>query len=174
MDFQTPRTDSFRVAMADETLRQDCAPAPGAGVRDLDVERAATFVLDDCLFALGQAVGTRTTLEYDALVWIRQHFHARFVRAILAFGNRWAEDRETVTGAAFMLAERAVRYAADRPAIDVDAIRQASADVERFCMLHSRRAAKARGLGPAATDMPLIAGYWCVPGAPPQSNSTDE
>src|SRR5437762_7467976 len=77
------------------------------------LERTADYVLDDCLFALGQAVGTRKTIDYDAIVWVRDHFRAKFLGALQAFGNRWVDDRENVTGAAFMLAERAVRYAGD-------------------------------------------------------------
>jgi hypothetical protein len=121
------------------------------------------LALDDCMFALGQAVGTRMTLDYEAVIWIRQHFLARFTHAIATFGNRWAQDRDNVTGAAFMLGERAVRYAGDASAISVAAVQRAAADVEHYCELQSRRVAKSRGLDVPAGELPRIAGYWCLP-----------
>ncbi len=122
-----------------------------------ELERAVEFIVDDCFFAVGQAIGMRTTVEYDAVIWWHDHFRAKFLSAMQEFGNRWLVDRQNVTAVAFMLAERAVRYAEGRPAIDVESAMKAAADVERYCKLHSRRASRTMG-----DDAPArIAGYWC-------------
>lgn len=124
----------------------------------VELERAVEFIVDDCFFAVGQAIGMRMTVEYDAVVWWHDHFRAKFLAAMTEFGNRWLVDRENVTAVAFMLGERAVRYADGRSSIDVESARKAAADVERYCKLHSRRAARN-----AADDAPArIAGYWCT------------
>jgi hypothetical protein len=157
-----------------ETSRPVAPPfavAPSAAVggshepdtrHDVALERAVEYVLDECFFTVGQVVGTRKALEYDAVVWWREHYRARFLGAMERFGNRWQQDRHHVKAVAFMLAERATRYASDADAIGVDAARQAAADVERYCTLHSRRAARANR-GAEGDDMvPRLAGYWCV------------
>jgi hypothetical protein len=128
-----------------------------------DLERAVDYVLDDCFFTVGQVIGTRKTLEYDTVVWWRDHYRMKFLRAMEAFGNRWLQDRDNVTGVAFMLAERAVRYADTSPSVDLNSAQRAAADVERYCELHSRRAARAHGKIASDGNVPVIAGYWCVP-----------
>ena len=127
----------------------------------LELEREVEYIVDECFFTVGQAVGIRMTVDYDAVVWWRDHYRARFLGAMKRFGNRWAQDRTNVTGVALMLAERAVRYAEGRSSIDLDAARQAAADVERYCQLHARRRASKIGLDPTETDASRIAGYWC-------------
>ncbi len=123
-----------------------------------ELERAVEFIVNDCFFAVGQAIGMRTTVEYDAVIWWHDHFRAKFLAAMGEFGNRWLVDRQNVTAVAFMLGERAVRYAEGRPSVDVESAMKAAADVERYCKLHSRRAAKVGG-----DDAPArIAGYWCT------------
>jgi hypothetical protein len=124
------------------------------------LDRAVDYILDDCFFSLGQAIGMRMTIDYDAIVFIRNHYREKFLSAMHAFGNRWLQDRQNVTGVAMMLGERAVRYAGDRDSLDLESVRKAAADVERYCKLHARRAAKA---GDAAFEgaQPRIAGYWC-------------
>ncbi len=134
-----------------------CAHTPSATAEH---EAAVSYILDDCFFAVGQVVGTRKVLEYDAVLWWRDHYRAKFLRAMAAFGNRWETDRDRVTGAALLFGERAVGYAGDSPTIDKAAFQRAAADVERFCQLHSKR--RARSAGDAVTDQPLIAGYWCT------------
>lgn len=123
--------------------------------------RAVEYILDDCFFALGQAIGMRTTIDYDAVAFIRDHFRARFLGAMGTFGNRWGQDRQNVTAVAMMLGERAVRYAAGRDSIDLESARKAAADVQRYCKLHSRRASRS---GDANTEgeQTRIAGYWCT------------
>jgi len=127
-------------------------------IRDVaELERAVEFIVDDCFFAVGQSIGMRKTMEYDAVVWLHDHFRAKFLGAMTEFGNRWMTDRDNVTAVAFMFGERAVRYAGDRDAIDLDSARQAAADVERHCKLHARRMRRSNG-DDASTR---IAGFWC-------------
>ena len=123
------------------------------------LEDAVAYVLVDCCFAVGQAIGMRTTVDYDAITWWHDHFRSRFLAAMRCHGNRWMLDRENVTGVGWMLAERALKHAADRDSIDVESARRAAADVERYCALHAQRAQRVGGgdLGPSR-----MAGYWCL------------
>ena len=114
-------------------------------------ERDVDYILNDCFFAIGQVVGTRKTVEYDAVLWWREHYRSKFLRAMEAFGNRWSMDRQNVTGVAMLFGERAVRYAADAESISLAAFQQAAADVERYCQLHSKR--RARSCGGPATEI---------------------
>ena len=133
-------------------------PLPPSGTTDRDLEREVEYIVDECFFTVGQVVGMRMTVDYDAVTWWRDHYRARFLAAMKTFGNRWLQDRSNVTTVAIMLAERAVRYAAGKSSIDGEAARQAAADVQRYCELHARRAARSRG-----DDAPArIAGYWCT------------
>jgi hypothetical protein len=127
------------------------------------LERAVDYVLDDCFFTVGQIVGMRTTVDFDAVVWWRDHFRAKFLAAMQRHGNRWIRDRQNVTAVGWMLAERAVRYAADAPSIDVEAARKAAADVERYCQHHAKRRMSALRRGSSEAEATVIAGYWCVP-----------
>ena len=146
--------------------------SPIAGVRipstnhidtggQVEAERAVEAVLDDCFIALGQAIGMRMTVDYDAVMFIRDHFRVRFLAAMRAFGNRWSQDRQNVTAVAMMLGERAVRYAGDRDSVDLGSVRQAAADVQRYCKLHSRRATRSGDLSSEGAQS-RIAGYWCT------------
>jgi hypothetical protein len=123
------------------------------------LEEAVGYVLGDCFFAVGQTIGMRTTVDYDAVVWWHDHFRAKFLVAMRHHGNRWLQDRENVTGVGWMLAERALRHAAGQDSIDVAVARRAAADVERYCQLHSRRAARRGG---DSAGSPRLAGYWCI------------
>jgi len=152
-----------------ENLHRDSSPVLDVAVSHIAdeqeaLERSVNYVLDDCFFTLGQVVGTRKALEYDAVVWWRDHYHMKFLRAMQSFGDRWLQDRENVTNVAFMLAERAVRYAGDAASIDADCAHKAAVDVERYCELHSTRAARARRRIAPESDgaTPMIAGYWCI------------
>ena len=124
------------------------------------LEEAVQYVLNDCFFAVGQTIGMRMTVDYDAVVWWHDHFRAKFLAAMQHQGNRWQQDRENVTAVGWMLAERAVRHAADQDSIDVESARRAAADVERYCQLHARRASRASD--PDAEYKPRLAGYWCM------------
>lgn len=125
-------------------------------------ERAVDSIVDDICLAVGQGVGLRAPLDFEAVTYLRQHFRPKFLAAMSHFGNRWLEDRQTVTAVAMMLGERAVRYAEGAPTITRDAIRQASADVERYCQLHAARRTRGRELPNTEGATALIAGYWCT------------
>jgi len=125
-------------------------------------ERALNYVLDDCFFSVGQVVGVRKAVDYDAVQWWRDHYRVKFTHAMKRFGNRWAADRQNVTAMAFMLGERAVGHAGSALSIDVTVARQAAADVERYCTLHARRTARASGLSNSDAVVPILAGYWCI------------
>lgn len=127
-----------------------------------ELERQVEYIVDDCFFTVGQVVGMRTTVDYDAVIWWRDHYREKFLAAMMAFGNRWMQDRANVTTVAIMLAERAVRYSEGKSSIDVEAARKAAADVERHCELHARRAARRHGQDTTDAAVPRIAGYWCT------------
>jgi hypothetical protein len=135
---------------------------PVRAENEATIAEAADYAVDDCFFAVGQAVGMRKTVDYDAVVWWRQHFRQKFISAMESFGNRWLEDRDKVTGVAFMLAERAVRYAGEHPSITLDIAQRASADVQRYCEHHEHRALRAASINPTDADVPRLAGYWCI------------
>lgn len=144
----------------DVTPQADLAHPTHVGT-NTDLERAVDYILDDCFFALGQAIGMRMTVDYDAVKFIRGHYRTKFLSAMREFGNRWSQDRQNVTGVAMMLGERATRYAGDRGSVDVESAMKAAADVERYCKLHSRRAARF-GDPTAEGSQSRIAGYWCT------------
>lgn len=131
----------------------------GTGGRAL--EEAVEYVLSDCFLAVGQSIGMRTTVDYDAIVWWHDHFRTKFLAAMCRHGDRWLQDREAVIGVGWMLAQRAVRHAAGRDSSHVEAARRAAADVQRYCALRSGRAARARASDAEAG--PRLAGIWCRP-----------
>ena len=138
----------------------DAGSATESETEDRVLAKAVEYVLADCFFAVGQTIGMRTTVDYEAVVWWHDHFQAKFLVAMRRHGNRWLRDRETVTGVGWMLAERALRHATGHDSISVEAARRAAADVERYCELHSKRAAQRaeRDTGGSAR----LAGYWCI------------
>lgn len=162
MNTQEPRI-SIHTGMA---LRSDATATSAlvdtaSPVNVLELERQVDYIMDECFFALGQAVGMRTTIDYDAVNWIRDNYRAKFLSAMKAFGDRWQRDRSNVTSVAMMLGERAVRYSEGKPSIDLDAVLKAAADVERHCELHARRTARKMGRNPSDAAATRIAGYWC-------------
>ncbi len=154
--------DPIRLDVPSDTFASEAAsPAFSAPDQILAHERAVDIILADCFMSIGQAVGLRATFDYDAVQWVREHFRAKFLAAMRHFGNRWQEDRATVTAVCGMLGERAVRHANGAASIDLDAARKAAADVERYCQLHAARRSGARG-GSSEAATALIAGYWCT------------
>lgn len=125
-------------------------------------EREVEYIVDECFFTVGQVVGMRKTIDYEAVIWWREHYRARFLAAMRAFGNRWVRDRANVTSVAIMLAERAVRYSEGAMSIHCEAAQRAAHDVERYCALHSKRHGGRSLTGESETALPRIAGYWCV------------
>jgi hypothetical protein len=158
-----PRGDSHQIP--DDSIPAPLAKGPlvrfNARSTD-DLEREVEYIVDDCFFTVGQVVGMRMTVDYEAVIWWRDHYRATFLAAMKAFGNRWLQDRSIVTSVAIMLAERAVRYSDGKASIDCEAARQAAADVQRYCELHARRAARSRDAGNGDDAPARIAGYWCT------------
>ncbi len=160
---------SERIPGLDPTGDPAAAPVPAGtgldgirlGSEEQALEETVGYVLGDCFLAVGQIIGMRMTVDYDAVVWWHDHFRTKFLAAMRRHGNRWLQDRENVTGVGWMLAERAVRHAAGRKSIDAEAARRAAVDVERYCEIRSKRSAQASER-PAGTNSRL-AGYWCVP-----------
>lgn len=158
--------------MNTETTRPNAPPATIAHGYDATIdgvlgqtfehEREVDAILDDCFLSMGQAVGLRATFDFDAVLWVRNNFRAKFLAAMRHCGNRWLEDRATVTAVCGMLGERAVRYAEGGPSITLDAAMKAAADVERYCQLHAARRSGARGHTASDAATALIAGYWCT------------
>ena len=144
---------------SDATAPPAPADAEVFGSEGQSLEEAVAYVLVDCCFAVGQAMGMRTTVDYDAIVWWHNHFRAKFLAAMRCHGNRWMLDRENVTAVGWMLAERAIRHAAGRESIDIDAARRAAADVERHCAIHAKKAGQA---GELDAERSRLAGYWCL------------
>ncbi len=134
-----------------------------AAPTDAALDDAVNYILDDCFFSVGQAVGHRKGVGHAAVVWWRDHFRALFLRTLRQSGNTWLNDRVRVTAVGHLLGERAVRYAADRPSIDVECARKAAADVKAYC---TRRAEMSRRRSVVTADgavTPLRTGYWCLP-----------
>ncbi|MBP7776205.1 MAG: hypothetical protein KA371_03690 [Acidobacteria bacterium] len=158
--------------MTTDTTRQPVPPATLAHGYDasfadapdetLAHEQAVDAILDDCFLSIGQGIGLRASLDYDAVVHVRNNFRPKFLAAMRRFGNRWLEDRTTVTAVGWMLGERAVRYAEGAPSIGRDAMIKACADVERYCQLHAARRSGARGRPATEAATAMIAGYWCT------------
>lgn len=97
------------------------------------------YILHDCLFAVGQTVGTEKRMDYDAVVWLRGRYRDRFLRAMEQNGNSWALDRNRVTAVGRYLGQRALHHAGERDAIDVACIAKASAEIEDACRMNAVR-----------------------------------
>jgi hypothetical protein len=126
------------------------------------LNRAVDYILDDCFFSVGQAVGPDKTIEHAALIWWRDRYRAKFLRTMALYGNRWLADRPRVLSVCRLLGEHAATLAGDKSSIDVDTASKASVVVERFCTSHAVR--KQRRLGQSVEDErpEMFAGYWCV------------
>ena len=64
-----------------------------AAPTDAALDDAVNYILDDCFFSVGQAVGHRKAVEHTAVVWWRDHFRALFLRTLRQSGNTWLNDR---------------------------------------------------------------------------------
>jgi len=102
-------------------------------------EREVDYILDECFFAVGQAVGKRKQLDYDAIVWWRSRYRQAFLRALIVSGNSWVEDRDRVMAVGRCLGTRAVHHTGDKRSIDVDAAQKASAEIEAGCHMSRLR-----------------------------------
>lgn len=56
------------------------------------LEEAVEYVLSDCFLAVGQSIGMRATVDYDAIVWWHGHFRTKFLAAMRRHGDRWLQE----------------------------------------------------------------------------------
>jgi hypothetical protein len=100
-------------------------------------EQEVEYILDDCFYAVGQAVGTRKQLDFDAIVWWRDRYRHKFLQAMRQLGNAWTRDRRRVLAVGRFLGQRALHHSGDGPVIDVTSAAKASADVETGCGMNA-------------------------------------
>lgn len=106
-----------------------------AEVTDLD------YILSDCFLAVGQAVGTNKTVDFDVVTWWHQRYRSAFHRAMTTQGVSWATDRGRVTAVGRYLGQRVVEHAGTALVIGLPAAARASEDVERGCRMSASREA---------------------------------
>lgn len=105
----------------------------------------ADYIVHDCLFAIGQAIGRHKAVDADAVGWIRARYRDMFEHVMSHEGNSWAADRNRVTAVGRYLGQRALFHARDRAIVDVASMREAAFEVERGCQMNAAREA---GLAP--------------------------
>lgn len=104
-------------------------------------------ILNDCLLAAGQGIGTEKSVDFEVVQWWRRRYRHFFLHAITVKGNDYAADRRRVTAVGRYLGQRALHHASTSPSIDLRAAELASHDVETGCQMNARR----EGLSPAAS-----------------------
>jgi hypothetical protein len=97
------------------------------------------YILNDCFFAVGQAVGTRKALDFEVIPWWRARYRAFFLHAMTANGNSWLKDRDRVMAVGRFLGQRALHHAHDRHSIDLRCAAVASHEVETGCHMNAVR-----------------------------------
>lgn len=97
------------------------------------------YILHDCLFAVGQGVGTDKIVDDAALAWLRSRYRDKFLVVMTSHGNSWARDRHRVTAVSRYLGQRAAHHAGDRGRIDVESIARAAAEIESGCRMNAER-----------------------------------
>lgn len=97
------------------------------------------YILSDCFLAVGQAVGTGKTVDFDVVIWWHQRYRSAFHDAMTTQGASWASDRRRVTAVGRYLGQRVVEHAGAVGVIDRSAARRASDEVERGCRLSATR-----------------------------------
>jgi hypothetical protein len=107
------------------------------------------YIVHDCFFAAGQAIGLDKQLDFDALVWWRTRYRRAFLDAIVRNGNSWTMDRRRVTAVGRFLGQRAAHHAGSNLVIDLASAARASADVECGCRMNADRES---GLGGGCTN----------------------
>ncbi len=98
------------------------------------------FILNDCLLAAGQGIGTEKSVDFAVVVWWRARYRQFFEHAIAA-GNSWTADRHRVTAVGRYLGQRALHHASGAASIDMRAAELASRDVETGCQMNAVREA---------------------------------
>lgn len=98
------------------------------------------FILNDCLLAAGQGIGTEKSVDFAVVVWWRARYR-RFFQHAIAAGNSWTTDRHRVTAVGRYLGQRALHHASGAASIDMRAAELASRDVETGCQMNAVREA---------------------------------
>ena len=93
------------------------------------------YILSDCFLAVGQAVGTDKTLEFDVVTWWYQRYRRAFHHAMTTQGASWTADRGRVTAVGRYLGQRAVEHTGPALVIDRSAAARASEEVEHGCRM---------------------------------------
>jgi len=106
----------------------------------MDAEQQVDHVIDDCFFAVGQALGRDKRIDYDAIVWWRTRYRALFLNAIVRLGNSWLHDRDRLNRVGQFRRERADWHTSGTTTIDLEAAMAASAEVEAGRRMNARRA----------------------------------
>jgi hypothetical protein len=96
-------------------------------------------ILNDCLLAAGQGIGTEKSVDFDVVVWWRTRYRRFFLHAIAAHGNDYAADRRRVTAVGRYLGQRALHHASKSHSVDMRAAELASRDVEIGCQMNAVR-----------------------------------
>ena len=109
------------------------------------------YILAECFLAVGQAVGTEKTVDFDAVTWWHRRYRRAFQHAMTTAGTSWAADRRRVTAVGRYLGQRVVEDARGRATIDRTAAERASTEVERGCQMNATREA---AVPPTVRDRP--------------------
>lgn len=96
-------------------------------------------ILNDCLLAAGQGIGTEKSVDFDVIQWWRSRYRRFFLHAINVQGNSYAADRHRVTAVGRYLGQRAVHHAGNSPSVDLKAAAAAAHDVETGCQMNAAR-----------------------------------
>jgi hypothetical protein len=104
----------------------------------MQAEPRLDYMLSDCFFAVGQAIGTRKEVDYDAIVWLRDRYRHKFCHAVTVLRNSWDDDRTRVMAVSRWLAHRAVDHAGEAGSIDPAIAAMAAAEIEAGCAMSAR------------------------------------
>jgi len=96
-------------------------------------------IVNDCLLAAGQGIGTEKSVDFAAIAWWRERYRRFFLHAITELGNSYDADRARVTAVGRYLGQRALFHAASSPSIDLRAAELASREVETGCRMSAVR-----------------------------------
>ena len=100
------------------------------------------YILAECFLAVGQAVGSEKTVDFDAVTVVAPAVSAGIPTCDDDRRNAsWAADRRRVTAVGRYLGQRVVQDAGGGASIDRAAAERASAEVERGCQMNATREA---------------------------------
>ena len=97
------------------------------------------YILAECFLAVGQAVGSEKTVDFDAVTWWHRRYRRAFQHAMTTAGASWAADRRRVTAVGRYLGQRVLEDAGGGATIDRAAAERASAEIERGCQMNATR-----------------------------------